>query len=480
MKACRVIVDLIPFISITTCNITKQMNQHGRAHIVGVIQDQDEEKCLRIATSDSYVKIIALNEENSKEVIFVGVVEKLEIESASCKKVHLDLVTGTRQIDLQERTRTFQNIGATYETILQSNAGLNSSVDAAVLFECKNEAIGHLISQYKETDWEFAIRMGSNMNSFVYPAFCEEGSKYYVGLVKHDVSNKPDDITNYSIKREVDSYEKRKKRNVALMQDDMCCYTFKSREILEIGNSIPLQEGKSLYVYKIETYMEGAELVHIYEMRTENGFLVETKYNMKMVGASLSGAVKSVSRDQVEIDLETDAPYSDTGSKLFPYSTVYSSPDGTGWYCMPEIGDKVRLYFPTEKEKHAYIISSVHLEVTDSSPAQTSNDIAPRTDPSIKSIKNATGKEVRFEPTRLSIINPDSSSIILDDEYGVMIASSKKISINAVGDIDITSMNGNIDVEAKNALAFKQDTTRILMNKNITFKAAQVKLQEKE
>lgn len=480
MKACRVIVDLIPFISITVCNISKQMNQHGRAHVVGVIQDKDEEECLRTATSDSYVKIIALNEENSREIIFVGIVEKIEIESGSSKTVYVDLVTGTRQIDLQERTRTFQNVGVTYDNILQSDAVLNSNVDAGVFFECKNESIGHLIAQYKETDWEFAIRMASNMNSIVYPAFNIEGSKYYVGLVKRNISNKPDDITKYSVRREVDSYEKRKKRNVSILQEDMCCYTFKSREILEIGNSFTLQEGKSLYVYQIDTYMEGAELVHTYEMRTENGFLVETKYNIKMVGASLGGTVQSVSKDQVEINLETDAAYEDTGSMLFPYSTVYSSPDGTGWYCMPEQGDKVRLYFPTEKEKHAYIISSVHLEVTDSTQAQTSTDIAARIDPSIKSIKNSTGKEVRFEPTRLSIISPDSSSIILDDEYGIMIASSNKISINAVGDIDITSMNGNIDVEAKNALALKQDTTRILMNKNITFKAAQVKLQEKE
>ena len=48
------------------------------------------------------------------------------------------------------------------------------------------------------------------------------------------------------------------------------------------------------------------------------------------------------------------------GARWFPYATVYSSGDGTGWYCMPEIGDKIRLYFPTEKEQDAYVISAYH------------------------------------------------------------------------------------------------------------------------
>lgn len=36
---------------------------------------------------------------------------------------------------------------------------------------------------------------------------------------------------------------------------------------------------------------------------------------------------------------------------------------GSGWYCMPEKGDEIRLYIRTVKEKHAYVISSVHLAV---------------------------------------------------------------------------------------------------------------------
>ena len=63
----------------------------------------------------------------------------------------------------------------------------------------------------------------------------------------------------------------------------------------------------------------------------------------------------------VKINLEIDGNQDEGTARWFPYSTVYSSPDGTGWYCMPEVGDAIRLYFPDNEEKNAYAISSVNL-----------------------------------------------------------------------------------------------------------------------
>ena len=81
-----------------------------------------------------------------------------------------------------------------------------------------------------------------------------------------------------------------------------------------------------------------------------------------MIGASLDSTVTEVRGDVVRVSLRTDAKSG--AGKWFSFSTVYSSPDGSGWYCMPEPGDEIRLYFPTEQEKHGYVISAVHLPVT--------------------------------------------------------------------------------------------------------------------
>ncbi|KAF6589054.1 phage tail protein, partial [Paenibacillus sp. EKM208P] len=79
-----------------------------------------------------------------------------------------------------------------------------------------------------------------------------------------------------------------------------------------------------------------------------------------------------------------------------PYSTVYSSPDGSGWYVMPEAGDQIRLYFPDEREQNAFAASSVDL---------ASSDPVKRSDPAVKSISTKYGKQVVFKPGAVEIIN---------------------------------------------------------------------------
>lgn len=67
----------------------------------------------------------------------------------------------------------------------------------------------------------------------------------------------------------------------------------------------------------------------------------------------------------MKIKLEIDQDSTASGAMWFPYSTVYSSPDGSGWYVMPEAGDQIRLYFPDEREQHAFAASSVDLASSD-------------------------------------------------------------------------------------------------------------------
>ena len=68
--------------------------------------------------------------------------------------------------------------------------------------------------------------------------------------------------------------------------------------------------------------------------------------NKKIIGASMKGNVTAVKKDTVKVVLMEDETGGWAGQKWFAYSTIYSSPDGTGWYCMPEKGDSVRLIFP--------------------------------------------------------------------------------------------------------------------------------------
>lgn len=136
------------------------------------------------------------------------------------------------------------------------------------------------------------------------------------------------------------------------------------------------------------------------------------------------------------------------GNKDFSYATVYSSETGTGWYCMPEIGDTVRVYFPSDRERNAYAISSVHLDV------QIDHS---RSNPEIKSISNAQNKQVVFAPDGIMIQNTENMYVMLSDTNGIEIKSDLPISIHSDTNVTI-SANQDIEISGKAQVALKQGT----------------------
>ena len=157
-----------------------------------------------------------------------------------------------------------------------------------------------------------------------------------------------------------------------------------------------------------------------------------------------------------------------TGERLFEYATIYSSPDGTGWYCMPEVGDNVRIYFPSEKEKEAYAVSSTHIK--------TSN-VEERINPDYKSIMNKQGKEVLLKPDEIILTNNAGMSVELSDKEGIKIISNKEILIKSEEAIDISSTNSELQIFAPNAIVLNQGSTQMKLSDNLVMKGARVQME---
>ena len=63
----------------------------------------------------------------------------------------------------------------------------------------------------------------------------------------------------------------------------------------------------------------------------------------------VSGKITATQKAVVQVSIDKDEN-EEAGVRWLPYATVYSTPDGTGWYCMPEGGDSIRLYAPNEHD----------------------------------------------------------------------------------------------------------------------------------
>ena len=213
--------------------------------------------------------------------------------------------------------------------------------------------------------------------------------------------------------------------------------------------------GTPTRVCEINTELIGSELYHTYSLKAANNLEVPEQYNEEIAGVSLEAKVLDVQNDTIKLSVDDDENIAQSGVRWLPYSTIYSSPDGTGWYCMPETGDAIRLYFPDENEKSAYAVSSTHLE---------SSDSAERADPNYKSIMNKYGKEVLFTPGSLIITNNAGMSVEIIDDLGIKIISDKDISMISEEEITIASGSANMQFVADKSIVMKQGETTITLS----------------
>ncbi len=268
------------------------------------------------------------------------------------------------------------------------------------------------------------------------------GVKYTFGIAE-EAGHELLSYESYSIVNLIGEYQI--KKDCGMKESDAVAYKVKTREIFYLGDFVRFL-GKNYVVGEVERNWEGNEVYNYYLLETR-GELRQMPYgNKKIIGASLKGNVTAVKKDTVKVVLMEDETGGWAGQKWFAYSTIYSSPDGTGWYCMPEKGDSVRLYFPNENEAEAYVNSSVNEQSSNSSG---------RSNPDEKSIKNKQGKEVLFKPDRLVLTNNNGMSIEIVDDEGILIESNKSITIKAKENIGIISMEQGVEMAAPEKIAFQ-------------------------
>ena len=449
MKEQRVILEPFELLQVLQCIGMVRENEHGYMIISGYIQQNKEEEYCQLFTQNTWANVRILDEEGNNAILFTGIVTEGEISVINGLKIlRIKINTGTYLMDLKKHTRSFQNSKYTYNEIMSSLA--DSYKEYKYIMCSENEKdIHRFLCQYQETDWQFAKRVASCGGVVLYANYIGMGVKFYFGR-PFGVNRGKINLTEYSVKQ----------------SETEIMYEVKMRELFEIGDTVEF-EGKNLHIARRYTEFAKGELYHIYtlvEYDTENK---RTEYNDKLIGISLDAIVEKVEKTSVMVSIKKDENKK-SGTRWFPFATVYSSPDGTGWYCMPEIGDNVRLYFPSNKEDDAYVFSAAHL---------SSGDSVFRVNPENKSIMNKQGKEILLKPDAILITNNKGMSIELSDKNGISIISDKAITLESQESIEITSVTSNIDMVSPKKISLKQGDTSVELSDKMVMRGTKIRLE---
>mgnify|MGYP003275667729 CR=1 FL=1 len=455
-------VENVPFQVFTEIRVSQSANQHMRAKIVGIVNEEFAVDCGVRGIYSRTVSVQVFDEYNRKFVWLSGMVDNFCI--SVCGGVYvlsLEIVSFSKKSDIKKHTRTFQDPSLTYEdviSILEDNSG-EEKLEVLIYGGVKTTPINTFLVQYEETDWEFLKRLASRCHSYLFPCANIERNGIYIGIYSHTQVNVLD-TTEYVIQKDMNEfYYNQIDSTFDYHEASAICYIVKSYHIYNLCDCICLN-GMELYVYAIESELVGSHLIHTYTLKKDFGFQTRTTFNNKLAGVALTGEVFKIQKDMVQVRVDDDIEQ--RSYRWFPYSTVYSSSDNTGWYFMPEIGDKVRLVFPNEYEADSYVVSSVHM--------------GERSEPDIKSIRTCHKKEIVFSPESLFISNGTGSHIELHDSNGITIYSDKQIMIESGDNIDIKGQEG-INVVGNTGVVLQQKGNRIDIDDTIDITAGRLRLR---
>ncbi|MCL1878835.1 MAG: phage baseplate assembly protein V, partial [Defluviitaleaceae bacterium] len=342
-----------------------------------------------------------------------------------------------------------------------AGAGVCSTGDYA------DESIEEFALQYKETDWEFLIRMASRAGTGLVADYTSEKPKFKFVEEIDEGSFNIDDDRLISVSKSIVGGKEKMSYFFALEKgyekgdDTRDCFI--GSKFNYTGENI---SNSNLLCKSLEAnIIEGAI---IYTVELSDDLSEEEIFNDKISGVSLKckvlandGSDDSLAKLKVKIE-----DFEDEDSQnpiLFPYATLYAANDHGGWFFMPEEDDTVMLYFPNNKEKNAFCTCS-----------RREKDLPDNITPETKIISAPNGKIIEINEDEISIASSENTFIRMSKD-SVEIRSDKPLKIETGDDLTMES-RGKIVIQSEAGIDLSASGSSIKMAANVDLEGSNVKI----
>ncbi|MDR0266763.1 contractile injection system protein, VgrG/Pvc8 family [Paenibacillus sp.] len=467
--------------------ITKGINKHSTLTFSAIISEEKKDSYVNQTDAETSIKVVIQDDVGKTEhCLFTGLVSKVRVNTVhGVYYLHVEAISHSYLLDIKVKKRSFQNPNISYNSLINeviSSYKNADFIDTATAHKKTNT----LIMQYEETDWQFLKRMASRFYTALVPANGFNFPKIYFGVPTGQNKGELSTIY-YTVRKDMEEYKKAVDNGVPGVSDtDYMMYEVQSTQLFEPGHEV-IFKSHHLVVASVISETRNGIIEHQYKLYPRKGLRQKKIHNEAIIGASIQGKVIQIHRDTIRAKLDMDDQLDANSDYWFPYSTIYASEDNTGWYCMPEIGDNIRIYFPSKKEEEGIAISSVPREIPSQPTAASSKSVAshsqnqavakadkdPKEDPDTKTFYTKYGKLISLGPSSI-IIKSGNMFITLDDEKGISIVSDQDISITANGTVALGSKN--ILISANTVSLSGKENSIELEEEKILIKGTEIKM----
>lgn len=413
---------------ILECKIQGNMGEHTTAYVKALLKEEAKEELIH-TTSTHYPIEIYVQDKDKKISLFYGVATKVSVHfEAEVYWLYLEAKSYTYLMDITRHSRSFQDIQMTYHEVIKSIVKHYSHAEC--ILNIPNIPIGQLLVQYEETDWQFIKRITSTFNEGVFPAVEVQGIRFYAAVADIQVPDMV--IKKLNVKKDLDRYYSVKANTeTPTYEVGYTIYEVEADEILYLMHKFVLN-GHTFYIKKFTYELIEGLFVNHYELQIKSGLKEIEIFPMHLVGVSLGGKILAPNEDKVKVHLDIDKSQDEAKAYWFPYSTMSASNDGSGWYCMPEVGDTVRVYFPTKYTKDSVALSAVSIYDTPTGGEDRMSN------PDVKYLGTVHDKEVKLAPEGIRIACNGSVAVVTVGQNGaISLYGQKNVNVTAEENIQI-------------------------------------------
>lgn len=396
------------------CEIESRVGEHSSLVLLARTADED----FVFELPDCQELEVSVHEGKEKKILFSGIVTDIQVsENGRVKTARIEGKSRSWLMDREKHSRSFQDLGMPFQSLTREI--LQDYEETDLLYAAEEKKLGNLVIQYEETDWEFLQRALSQADVTLTPDSRQPGLKLYAGIPELTENEVPYHILG--MEKDMDGYYGLKANGREVHAVDFTRYRIVSEQLLGIFEPVRIQ-GTSLTVYGYRYSFAGQEMQGIYEVQSAKGLTRSALYPMHLIGVALNGNVVNVSGTKVQAAMAIDGDHADRALYWFPYSTISASSDGSGWYCMPEIGDDVRIYFPSKIESEAIALSAVS---NYDAPAGGEDRMS---DPNSRYLSTRSGQELALAPDRMKLsCGKGASAVTIQTDGKIRIQSQSMV-----------------------------------------------------
>lgn len=432
-------VSGVSFLRLLSMDIEQKINEHSRATICCEMTKE------QAAEADSMPKysyiIVSYSVDEDSGVLFYGVKISSEIQiEGEYYVVRLELASTSYILDKEPVKKSYSNSQKTIEDIMQEVVGNQAIID----FHVTDRVLAEFTMQYNETKWAFIKRLASRCNASVIANITTKKPVIHIGKPEEEVE-------------ENESFESRITEtfnmDIPIIQETKCSTSYNSfTDFSTWGGTININDG---IVSKTTIKMNDTD------------FMQDRFSNKEVEGLILSGIVQEIDKNKVKVFFdEIDSEYDASTDTWFEYSTAYASNGGgygSGFFFMPEEGDRVKVFFPTKSESEGVVIGSVQ--------------VSPLDDITKMKWRAPGGQELLFTKDGIKISGSENSVFIEmsqreDSEYGLQIICDKDISVVSQAGQDgetsdiIVAATDKLIMYADKQIKLETDSASLEINRN--------------